>query len=427
MAFPVSDLDTTDDPARAETAFAQSHPDAVALMPDIKDLIDDVRGDLGRTLQAGLEGANRNLTARDWNGKAAEAARLHYAALEVDALWKIYKDANPSAQLPFSSFQDFVGEKLLDREFLSNLQVSGINLISETLNARLPLSPDLGDFCAWIKKEVLQPAVQNIEEISDPNDEAVRAFHRRLLHTFKADEVTTLSAFQDKLRMAPENPNCKTVLYVLRNPFTKEIIGAVTGAYFPEINMAAMEYQITAFPFIGMGMGSRLTAEYKTNLARKFGQNPRFIFGESDAGAVKGWLKPAFDGKLLFHPDGKYIQYYQGSYEIDPDTGLPPDVADSNDSENLKSIPLDLFMIPHERGTEEIASEDYLNAVTALYRNWYQRPRDYFNSDDAYQKHLGYIQALIDLAASQVRGVSKFKITGKVQRADETWKPVIPR
>ncbi len=259
------------------------------------------------------------------------------------------------------------------------------------------------------KNEILKRVSNNAEIITSPESQTLKDFHEFLGHFFKPEEIEPLEVWQREL--ANENPDTRYILTALRDPKDKnKLVSAAYGSIHNGI--LALRFTLTEVSYRATGISQKvddLLIEEAKSFCEKKGIELNVYIGEAVEKSEGYWNRQEVESgngmRRMYLPGGEEIYY-----ELPPlawnEDGTP---AADGISEHLQVAVKDY--------PEKIPVPVLEGILKDWWSEWYIRPRDQFESDEAWEFHKKTVWDILEnKILAPMRSVSKLKLTSKNER-----------
>jgi hypothetical protein len=230
------------------------------------------------------------------------------------------------------------------------------------------------------------------ERILDPESAEFKQFYEFLETSFEPGELEPFDRYKEELGY--KDPNARVFCLVARDD-KGNIISAAYGSRIESGEILAIRFLITKDDWRGRNVSQALD-ESLSSAALKFGE-VNSVIGEAVDKSESYWnrlfLEKGNPMRRLYYscPDSfnadfsKEVFYRLPPFEWNKD-GTP--VADPHQSEHLQAA---------VRGyKDKIPVHELEKILRVLWQKWYIRPRENFESDQAFEKHRNYVMDILE-------------------------------
>jgi len=255
------------------------------------------------------------------------------------------------------------------------------------------------------------------EVIIGPDSPALEDFHDFLGKVFDPNEIEPLEVFQRE--MMNEKPATRYILTALRDPDHEDRL--VSAAYGSVQNgVLAVRFTLTeageAKSYRGKGLSQvadQALIKEAEAYSLKEGVQLKALIGECVELSEGYWntqeIEPGNGMKRMYLPDGSEMHYE-----------LPPLSWNKDGTPASNGIPEHL-QLALRGSTETVKVAELENTLRSWWAEWYIRPRDQFDSDEAWQKHQQTVWKVLDeKVLAPLSSTEELKFKTKAQRSAET-------
>lgn len=251
------------------------------------------------------------------------------------------------------------------------------------------------------------------EVIIGPDSPTLNDFHSFLGRVFNPDEIEPLDVFQRELRN--EKPGVRYILTALRDPdHSDRLISAAYGSV--QNGVLAIRFTLTeageARSYRGTGLSQiadfALIKEAEAYSQQK-GVELKALVGEAVELSEGYWnrqeIEPGNGMKRMYLPSGDEIHYE-----------LPPLSWNSDGTPASNGIPEHL-QLALRQSPDAVAVSELEDILRSWWAEWYIRPRDQFDTDDAWEQHKNTVwNVLEEKIIAPLQGVNELALISKAQR-----------
>ena len=241
-----------------------------------------------------------------------------------------------------------------------------------------------------------------IEVVESSTSPDLAAAYQLLIDTFQEDEVEVEDIFRADIEGKTDQGEpyyYQSKLYILKNS-KGEVVSLIKGAHITlededcsptNKSMFIIEHAVTRVDWRGLRLAQQVYISALIDLsieAEMQGKKLLFAMGEAVENSEKFWNKLGW--KRVYAQNNDNSRYYTEVPYIQP--ALDFDPATGEITEGVKGV-LEHLMIGGF-GDHITSKTELCQAVRALYNNAAKWPRSDFESDDAYNKHVCYVEFL---------------------------------
>jgi len=251
------------------------------------------------------------------------------------------------------------------------------------------------------------------EVIIGPESPTLTDFHEFLGKVFNPNEIEPLDVFQRELRN--EKPGVRYILTALRDPDNADrLVSAAYGSV--QDGVLAVRFTLTeageARSYRGTGL-SQIADQALIKEAEAYslqeGTELKALIGEAVDLSEGYWnrqeIEPGNGMKRMYLPRGEEMHYELPPLSWNPD-GTP---ASDGIPEHLQ--------LALKGSTENVSVAELSDILRSWWGEWYIRPREQFDSGDAWQKHQDTVwKVLDDKILSPLSEVDKLTFKTKAER-----------
>ena len=245
------------------------------------------------------------------------------------------------------------------------------------------------------------------EIIVDPDSKTIDNFHQMLQPHFEEGEIEPVEVFHREMRRNrdPES-DARFILTFLRK--------GVSGAYGSiQEGTLAIRFTLTEVSDRGTGVSQeadRLLIETAEEIGIQKGKPLEALVGECVERSESYWnrmeIEPGNGMKRAYFPDTKEEIYYR----------LPPLEWNSDGTPSSDDVITEHLQVAAKGHPQEIPVARLKEIVNPWWDEWYIRPRDNFDSDQAWERHKETVKKIRDDFFQQFEGYDRLELIAKYER-----------
>lgn len=239
----------------------------------------------------------------------------------------------------------------------------------------------------------------SVRFVTDAKDAVVRGIHRTMVKEFGKEESETLTWLRHTIRKdlnryhVAETPDGKVAAF--SNTQYLELEPAPGHEHDPRESIVPIWHIVSDPAYRNRGVASELYQSFYQDAleeAKKRGNVMKGIIGEA-VDSVEGFLNRMGRKRM-------YFEDREGNVHEVPYVCPPVDMDDATGEPREEPVP-EHVMLRLISGEERMPNEDLVRMVKAMYTEYVGAP-DNYDTQEAYQKALGYNMGLLDQLADAV-------------------------
>jgi RimJ/RimL family protein N-acetyltransferase len=248
------------------------------------------------------------------------------------------------------------------------------------------------------------------EVITDPNSPALAEFHNFLVKNFRPEEIEDLPVFINELEN--ENPNVHFILTVLRDPQSEhELASAAYGSV--QNGVLAIRFTLTEAEARGTGISQeadKLLIDKAKEFCVRKGEELKALVCEAVELSEGYWnrqeIEPGNGMRRIYGQETGKEMHYE----------LPP-LAWNSDGTQAQDGITEHLQISIKGYQDKIPVLELENILRNWWQAWYIRPREQFESDDAWGLHKRAVWEILETKIlAPIRQVGELTLLSKKER-----------
>lgn len=258
--------------------------------------------------------------------------------------------------------------------------------------------------------EILNRVFQTAEIITNPESRTLVDFHEFLGHFFKPEEIEPLEVWQKEL--ANKNPDVRYILTALRDPKNQnKLVSAAYGSVQNKI--LAIRFTLTEVSYRATGISQKaddLLIEEAKIFCEKKGVELRAYICEAVSDSEGYWNRQEIEKgngmkRLYSSKTGEEVNYE-----------LPPLAWNKDGTPSMNGI-LEHLQVAVKGFSEKIPVLVLEKILKDWWNEWYIRPREQFESDEAWKLHKKTVWDILEnKILAPMYSVSELTLKSKKER-----------